>query len=200
MLWGLTPTYAPAWQALGIRYYYDSQYSSGSDEAFQKSNSSCERALTLDPNLSLAAAQLITNRVERGDLTKANAEARAMVKRHPQSAQAHFTLGYVYRYAGMLEESTRECDTALTLDPGNYLFRSCAWAFLYMGNTRRAREYVLLDVGSEWANWVIPSILLREGKVGEAREAVNRFRRRRATIASSWKRLWGCVRRRSWTE
>jgi serine/threonine protein kinase/tetratricopeptide (TPR) repeat protein len=172
---GMEPTYAPAWQALGIRYYYDSQYSSGGEEEFQKSNSSYERALALDPNLSFAAGQLITNRVERGELSKAYEEARALVKRRPQSAQAHFTLGYVYRYAGMLENSTRECDTALRLDPGNYFFRSCAWAFLYMGNTRRAREYVLLDAGSEWANWVIPSILLREGKASEAREAVKKI-------------------------
>ena len=56
---------------LGIRYYFDSQYSSGGEETFQKSNSSCERALALDPNLILAASQLITNRVERGDLSKA---------------------------------------------------------------------------------------------------------------------------------
>jgi serine/threonine protein kinase/tetratricopeptide (TPR) repeat protein len=172
---GMDPSYAPAWQALGIRYYYDSQYSSGGEQEFQKSNSSYERALVLDPNLNFAAGMLITNRVERGELPKAFEEARALVKRRPQSAQAHYALGYVYRYAGMLEESTRECDAALRLDPGNYLFRSCAWAFLYMGNVRRAREYVLLDAGSEWANWVIPSILLREGKVSEAREAVKKI-------------------------
>ncbi len=171
---GLDQTYAPAWQALGTRYYFDSQYSSGGEEAFQKSNSSCERALALDPNLIVAASQLITNRVERGDLTKAYQEARALVKRRPQSAQAHFTLGYVDRYAGLLEDSSRECDTALRLDPGNYLFRSCAWTFLYLGNTDRARIFMQLDAGSEWANWVMPSILLREGKLKEAREAVKK--------------------------
>jgi serine/threonine protein kinase/tetratricopeptide (TPR) repeat protein len=171
---GLDQSYAPAWQALGIRYYFDSQYSSGGEETFQKSNSSCERALALDPNLILAASQLITNRVERGDLTKAYQEARTLVKRRPQSAQAHFTLGYVDRYAGLLEESSRECDTALRLDPGNYLFRSCTWTFLFLGNTERAREYILLDAGSEWASWVMPAILMREGKLKEAREAVKK--------------------------
>jgi len=172
---GMDPSYAPAWQALGIRYYYDSQYSSGGEQAFQKSNSSYERALALDPNLSVAAGQLITNRVERGDLTKAYEEARALVKRRPQSAQAHFTLGYVFRYAGMLEDSTRECETTQRLDPGNYYFRSCAWAFLYMGDTIKAREFMRLDAGSEWANYVLPSILLREGKVSEARQAVEKM-------------------------
>jgi eukaryotic-like serine/threonine-protein kinase len=172
---GMDPTYAPAWQALGLRYYFDSQYSRGGEEAFQKSNSSYERALALDPNLIVAASQLITNRVERGDLTKAHQEARTLVKRRPQSAQAHFALGYVDRYAGLLEDSTHECDTALRLDPGNYLFRSCAWTFLYLGYTERAREYVQLDAGSEWANWVIPAILLREGKMNEARGAAKKL-------------------------
>ena len=171
---GMESTYAPAWQALGIRYYYDSQYSDGGEEAFQKSNADYERALSLDPNLVFAAGQLITNRVERGELAKAYQEANVLVKQRPESAQAHFTMGYVYRYAGMLEDSMRECETALRLDPGNYFFRSCAWAFLNMGKMQRAWDFVRLDTGSEWANWVTPSILLREGKMGEAREAVTK--------------------------
>jgi len=130
--------------------------------------------MALDTNLILAASQLITNRVERSDLSKAYKEARMLVKRRPQSAQAHFTLAYVDRYAGLLEDSSRECDTALALDPGNYLFRSCTWTFLYLGKTERAREYILLDAGSEWANWVMPAILMREGKLKEAREAVKK--------------------------
>jgi len=130
-----------------------------------------ERALALDPSLIFAAGQLITNRVERGDLTKAYQEAHALLKRRPESAQAHFTMGYVDRYAGLLEDSTRECDTALRLDPGNYLFRSCALTFLCLGNIERAREYVQLDAGSEWANWAMLAVLLREGKMNEAREA-----------------------------
>jgi serine/threonine protein kinase len=169
---GMDATYAPAWQALGIRYYFDSQYSSGGEQAFQKSNADYERALSLDPNLVFAAGQLITNRVERGELAKAYQEARILVKQRPESAQAHFTMAYVDRYAGMLEDSMRECDEALRQDPGNYFFRSCAWAFLYMGKMQRAWEYVHLDTGSEWANWVTPSILIREGKMSEAKQAV----------------------------
>jgi serine/threonine protein kinase/tetratricopeptide (TPR) repeat protein len=166
------PNYAPAWEALGLRCYYDSNYSDGGEAMFQRSNSACERALALDPNRIVAAGQLITNRVERGELGKAYLAAMELVKRRPESAQAHFVMGYVYRYAGMLEKATAECDTALTLDPGNYQFRSCAWAFMELGNTKRAAEYVFLDAGSEWAAYVKPSILLREGKVAEAREAV----------------------------
>jgi tetratricopeptide (TPR) repeat protein len=174
----LDPTYAPAWEALGTRYYYDSSFGAGGEESlkgFQRSTAAYEKALTLDPNLIFASGQLITSRVERGELVKAYTDALALVDKRPQSAIAHFSLAYVYRYAGMLQESTHECDTALHLDPGNYAFRSCAWGFLYLGETARARDFVRLDAGSEWVNYVMPSVLLREGKLQQAREAVKKM-------------------------
>ncbi len=169
------PTYAPAWEQLGLRAYYDADYSDGGEAMFQRSNQACEKAVALDPNRVVAAGQLITNRVERGELGKAYLAAQALVKRRPESAQAHFTMGYVYRYAGMLEQATGECNTALALDPGNYAFRSCAWAFMELGKMDRAADFVRLDAGSEWAAYAMPSILLREGKIAEAREAVKRM-------------------------
>jgi serine/threonine protein kinase/tetratricopeptide (TPR) repeat protein len=169
------PTYAPAWEQLGLRCYYDADYSDGGEPMFQRSNKAYERAVELDPNRIFAAGHLITNRVERGELGKAYQEAQAMVKRRPESAEAHFTMSFVYRYAGMLAQATNECNTALALDPGNYAFRSCAWAFMELGKTERARDFVRLDAGSEWAAYVTPSVLLREGKVQEAREMVKRM-------------------------
>ncbi len=169
------PTYAPAWEQLGLRCYYDADYSDGGEPMFQRSSKAYERAVELDPNRVVAAGQLINNNVEQGELGKAYQEAQALVKRRPESAQAHFTIGYVYRYAGMLAQSTNECNTALALDPGNYTFRSCAWAFMELGRTERAADFVRLDAGSEWATYVTPSLLLREGKIPEAREAVKRM-------------------------
>src|SRR5271157_1950247 len=147
----MDPTYAPAWEQLGERCYYDEEYSDGGEPMFQRSNQACERAVDLDPNRIAAARQLIANRVERGELGKAYQAAQALVKRRPDSAEAHFAMAYVYRYAGMLGQSTSECNTALALDPGNYAFRSCAWAFMELGKSERAADFVRLDAGSEWA-------------------------------------------------
>jgi serine/threonine protein kinase/TolB-like protein/tetratricopeptide (TPR) repeat protein len=171
----LDPNYAPAWVELGQRYYYDATYSNGGEQTFQNSNAALERALALDPNLIAAASQLIVNRVDRGELGKAYQSATALAQRRPENAVAHFTLGYVQRYAGMLEESTRQCDTALTLAPGNHLFRSCAWAFMELGKFDRARDFIQVDAGSEWVKDAVPSLLLREGRLAEAREAVKRM-------------------------
>ncbi len=169
------PNYAPAWEELGWRYYFDYSYSDGGEDAFQHATNAYQRALTLDPNRISAAGQLITNRVERGELGKAYEAAQALLKRRPDSAEAHFVLGYVYRYAGMLPQATQECDKAMALSPGNYKFRSCAWAFLDMGNTKRAADFIKLDANSEWAAYVKPSLLLRDGEIEKAREAVTKM-------------------------
>jgi eukaryotic-like serine/threonine-protein kinase len=170
---GLDPTYASAWFALGHRYYYDSQYSDGGEAAFQRSNSALERAVALDPNFVDAAGQLITNHVERGDLIKAYQQAKGLVDRHPENAGAHFTLGYVLRYGGMLDESAHECDMADSLDPGNYRHRSCTFTFEELGNSKRALDFLQLDAGSDWVARNLPRHYIRAGNFAEAREKAN---------------------------
>jgi serine/threonine protein kinase len=168
---GVDPGYAPAWEALGLRYYYDSYFGGGGEQMFQRSNAAFEKAVGLDPNRMLAASHLITNRVERGELGRAFDSATNFVKQRPQSGDAHFALSYVLRYAGMLERATQECNTARSLDPGNFDFRSCAWAFLELGKTDRAMDFVHLDAGSEWASWVTPYVFMAAGNTAQARES-----------------------------
>ncbi len=174
---GEDPGYAPAWEALGQRYYFDSSYGGGGETMFQRSNAAYERAIALDPNRQVAASDLIVNRVERGELPRAYDAATDLVHRHPQSADAHFALSYVLRYAGMQEQATQECNTARSLDPGNFNFRSCAWAFRQLGKTDRAMDFVHLDAGSEWAAWVTPYVYLTAGNVAQARESVKNVAR-----------------------
>ncbi len=172
---GLDPTYAPAWANLGRRYYLDSQYGGGGEPMFRKSNMALERALVLDPNLTLARAQRIANWSERGELVKAYQDAQNFVERQPKNANAHFILAYVLRYAGLLDEAARACEDALALDSGNYVFRACSFTFSQMGNPERAMEFDQLDAGSDWANYAGVGILLREGKLAEARDTVQKL-------------------------
>jgi TolB-like protein len=172
---GLDATYAPAWGALGRRYYLDSQYGGGGEAMFQKSNTALERALALDPNLTIAWGQIIANRSERGELGRAYKNANDWIKRQPENAVAHFVMGYVLRYGGLLDESARECETALSLDSGNYLFRSCMFTFAAMANPQRAMDFIHLDAGSNWANRNVIRLFLSEGRLAEAREAAQKL-------------------------
>ena len=165
---GLDSTYAPAWAALAERYYFESQLAGGGEVAMQRSAAANERALALDPNFIAAGARLSRNRVERGELVKAYREAEDLVRRRPDNAEAHFTLGYVLRYAGLLQESIGQCDTARSLDPTNFRWRSCAVAFLERGEYQRATDYLNLDFGSEYYKAYSIDALVRAGKEKEA--------------------------------
>jgi len=174
---GLDSTFAPALAALGIRYYYDEEYGSGlglvktstykTDPTSFRSYTTLQRALALDPNLVNAEQQIISQDTDRGNLTHAYRQAKAMVARHPQSGIAHFTLSYVLRYASILEEARNECDTAIRLDPGNYMFRSCTSLYLGPEISNRAKPFFELDPGSEWMNNIMAIQLLRAGKTEE---------------------------------
>jgi len=53
--------------------------------------------------------------------------------------------------------------------------RSCAIVFAELGNTQRAVQFLSLDAGSDWANNLFPSILLREGDIAQARVAADKM-------------------------
>jgi eukaryotic-like serine/threonine-protein kinase len=175
---GLDSTFAPALAALGIRYYYDEEYGSGlglvktptykTDPTSFRSYATLQRALALDPNLVNAEQQIISQDTDRGNLVHAYRQAKAMVERHPQSGIAHFTLSYVLRYASVLDEARNECDTAIRLDPGNYMFRSCTSLYIGPEIPNRAKPFFELDPGSEWMNNITAIQLLRAGKTDEA--------------------------------
>ena len=171
---GLDPSYAPAWSALGKRYYYEEEYGAGANGTMSRTMPALRRALALDPNLEDAAQQIVSLDADAGKLPLAYQEAKALVDKRPQSGFAHFTLSYVLRYAGLTHEAARECEEAVRLDPGNYQFRSCAGVFSVLGQFDRARAFLKLDAGSEWSTNVEAQVLLCEGKTQAAVEWLHR--------------------------
>ncbi len=111
---GLDPTFGRAWAALGFATTTTAATRTVAQQAQQRSVAAYERALALDPTLiGDAAVPLVLRRAERGQLEAAYDMASALVERHPGNARAQFALGYVFRYAGMLEEAAARCDAAL---------------------------------------------------------------------------------------
>jgi TolB-like protein/tRNA A-37 threonylcarbamoyl transferase component Bud32/Tfp pilus assembly protein PilF len=167
----LDPSYAPAWIALSQRYYNDGSFSDGGQRAIDRSQAAAERAFALDPHLPEAYRRLTILRVEGGDLNAAYDKVVDLLRRRPDSADAHFSMSYVLRYAGLLEESSAECDTARRLDPKNHrMWRSCAIGFMQLGRFDRAWDYLDADGGSVFARNNSIQLLLRQGRTAEARE------------------------------
>ena len=173
---GLDPSYAPAWGYLGVRYHYDGAYSNGGEAMRKRSDAALERAISLDPNYIFAVAWLITNRVEQSELARAYQDAKALVARHPENAEAHFALAYVLRYGGAIEESAHECDAALSLDSGNFMWRSCSFTFDQLGNYARAMDFLQLDAGSTWVSDNIMRHYIRDGNLARAKEISEKFK------------------------
>jgi serine/threonine protein kinase/Flp pilus assembly protein TadD len=166
----LDASYAPAWNALSLRYYNDGTYSDGGQRALERSQAAAERAFALDPQLPEISRRLIILRVEGGELNAAFDQTVEVLRRRPDSADAHFSLAYVLRYAGLLEEAGVECDTARRLDPNNNrLWRSCAIGFFQLDRYDRAWDYIKADHDSVWARNTSINLLTRQGKLTEAR-------------------------------
>ncbi len=98
-------------------------------------------------------------------------QALELLRRRPDSADAHFSMAYVLRYAGLLDESVLECGTARRIDPKNSrLWRSCAINFMQLARYERAWDYINADPGSVWNRNTSMTLLLRQGRTAEARE------------------------------
>jgi hypothetical protein len=122
-----------------------------------------------------AAGLLANNEVVGGNLDKAYGDAQALVQKRTDAAFAHFSLAYVLRYAGRLDEAQSECDKALAIDSGDFNWRTCSLAFAEAGKQSRAIEYLNRDAGSEWSNAVRVSVLMRQGKMAEAKLAAQQM-------------------------
>jgi tetratricopeptide (TPR) repeat protein len=143
----LDPSFARAWSALGLRSYYDYSYSDGGNAAFELSQTAYHRALVEAPDMiGDAAVPLILARVERGDRVAAYRDAKALVAAWPANARAHYALAYVFRYAGLLDEATRECGAAFAIDPSERRLRTCALSFIPGNQAARHRA----DGAASW--------------------------------------------------
>ena len=89
---------------------------------------------------------------------------KRQVRRRPGDADAHFTLSYVLRYAGLLEDSARECEAARAADPHKRGLRSCALVLAGLGRYDEAVTYTRVDAGSNWSRDVEGMIALSRGK------------------------------------
>jgi TolB-like protein len=174
---GLDPSYAPAWSQLGLRYYYRGSqgYTGSVEEAkayFARAKAADEKAVSLDPNLTEPAGNLIVLAVEAGNLVEADAKAWELLQRRPDDSRALFTLSYVLRYAGLLDEAAKRCEAARARDPRDSGLRSCSLVYVFLGDYDRALDYTRLDAGSAWAKSVEAQVRVHQRRTADAVAAV----------------------------
>jgi DNA-binding winged helix-turn-helix (wHTH) protein/tetratricopeptide (TPR) repeat protein len=170
----LEPAFAPAWYALGLRYYDHGTWFTGAEPVRQQSRAAHRKALELDPEMISAARSILTHRTEDGDLEGAYQDARGLLEHFGPGAETHFALSYVYRYGGLLEASQRHCELALDRDPQDPRLRSCGYAYLHAGKLTRVMDFFRLDEGSYFVHWATVLYQLRRNDRAAALHATLR--------------------------
>ena len=159
----LDSTYAPAYMELGILYHQLSQVGYGSISAGKKAEKALLKALSLKSDLFSALANLALIYTDTGKHEEAHSLLKRALEINPNDAWIHFSLGYHYRYIGFLEESEKEIEKALSIDPQNPRFRSAIITYMFLGKYDQTLESFNLDRESPLTLNYLGEIAFRKG-------------------------------------
>jgi len=159
----LDDKYAPAFAELGYRNHQFGNYTMANREIYEEAEEIFLKALSLNSNLISALNNFSNLYVEKGKYIEAVDLCKRSLKINPNNANSHFSLGYIYRYTGMLEESDKENKIALSLDRNNLRFRSAGITSLALGKFEEAINYFNLDKGSAWSTSWLGFVSLKQG-------------------------------------
>ncbi len=129
----IEPNYAPTWAALGRAESTQASLHGGERGLYEKAQEAYQRSIALSPSLiepRIYMGNLLTDtgRVEQGIPL-----LRAALQTSPNNAEAHWELGYAYRFGGMLPQSVAEGERARGFDPQVKINSSAMNGYLYLG-------------------------------------------------------------------
>src|SRR5271166_5412142 len=98
-----------------------------------KAQAAYEKAMALNPELVEPRIYMANLLTDTGRVERAVPLLRSVLKNNPNNAEAHWELGYAYRFAGMLKESVEECEKARQYNPKAKISSSAINGYLYLG-------------------------------------------------------------------
>ncbi len=127
------PNYALTWAHLGKSYEAIASLQFGGRQQYDKAQAAFEKALAIQPDQIEAHIFMANLLTDTGYVERAVPLLRDVLKTNPNLAEAHWELGYAYRFGGMLHDSVTECERARQLDPGVKVNSATINAYLYLG-------------------------------------------------------------------
>jgi eukaryotic-like serine/threonine-protein kinase len=129
----IEPNYAPTWAHLGRAYATSASLQFGGREHYDEAQAAYDKAIALDPDMIEARIYMANMLTDTGRVEQAVPLLRAALEKGPNNAEAHWELGYAYRFGGMLEQSVAECDRARQNNPEVKINSSAMNGYLYLG-------------------------------------------------------------------
>lgn len=129
----IDPSFALAWAHLGQAYEANASLQFGGRNQYRKALDAYRRALQLNPALIDAQVNMANLFIDTGRVEDALPLLRSALESNRNSAPAHWELGYAYRFAGLLDDSVRECERARQIDPSVKISSSAINAYFYLG-------------------------------------------------------------------
>jgi eukaryotic-like serine/threonine-protein kinase len=129
----IEPGYAPAWAYLGRAYATNASLQFGGHEHYGRAQAAFEKAIALDPALVAPRVYMANLLTDTGRVEQSVPLLREAIQNSPNNAEAHWELGYAYRFGGMLPHAVTESELARRLDPHVKLNSSAMNAYLYLG-------------------------------------------------------------------
>ena len=129
----IDPNYALTWAQLGRSYTADASFHFGGREQYHKAQAAYEKPLSLHPAQIETQIYMANFLTDTGEVERAVPWLRQALKTNPNHPEAHWELGYAYRFGGTLKEFVAECEHARQLDPGVKLTSSALNSYLYLG-------------------------------------------------------------------
>jgi tetratricopeptide (TPR) repeat protein len=129
----MEPNYALTWAHLGRAYTTSAGLQFGGRELYRRAQAAYERALQLNPALIETRVYMANLFTDTGRAEEAVPLLRAALESNANVAEAHWELGYAYRFGGLLPESVRECERARKLDPKVKINSSALNSYFYLG-------------------------------------------------------------------
>ena len=128
------PNYALTWAHLGRAYTTAASLEFGGREMYRKAQAAYQKALTLNPALINARIYMANLFTDTGRAEEAVPLMQEALEKNRNSAEAHWELGYAYRFGGMLPESIAECERARQIAPAVKITSSALNTYLYTGD------------------------------------------------------------------
>lgn len=129
----LEPNYAPTWAHLGRAYTTNASLRFGGREDYNKAQAAYEKAIALNPALVEPRIYMANLLTDTGRVEQSVPLLRTALQTSPNNAEAHWELGYAYRFGGMLHESVAECEKARQNNPQVKINSSALNSYLYLG-------------------------------------------------------------------